>query len=368
MAKRLRYIPALDGLRAIAILIVMSSHYGADRFVPGGFGVTLFFFISGYLITSILIQEIEATKTLSISDFYIRRLFRLAPALLFMVGTVTALYSLLIATPCVPQLVAAFLYAMNYYQIAGGATPMPLGVLWSLAVEEHFYLVFPALLVFGWRRPKKFLLGLCLLSLCILVWRLALVSVFHASEYRTFMATDTRLDSILYGAILAVGVLLSKRSIAVTRHWAILFAAGAVLLLTLLYRSAEFRETFRYSLQGIALLPLFFWTIYSEKRSILKRALESAPLVWIGRISYSLYLWHFSILFFFQNVSSEISGAQQLLFAAMASFLMASLSYYLIERPVRLLRSQFSRRFREDTPTSEPISSEAKGSAMVGLD
>jgi peptidoglycan/LPS O-acetylase OafA/YrhL len=346
--KAFQYIPALDGLRAI--LIVMASHYGGDGFIPGGFGVTLFFFISGYLITSILIGEMETTGTISVSDFYIRRFFRLAPALLAMIAAVTLLFDLIVGSPYIPQLLAALFYAMNYYQIFDGASPMPLGVLWSLAVEEHYYLIFPALFVLGWKWPRCFLIGLCLLSLSILGWRTALVLKFHVSEYRTYMATDTRLDSILYGAILAVAVTLSKRSIAWMQHWTVLAAATAILLFTLVYRSPEFRETFRYSLQGLALMPIFYWVIFTPKDALVRRLLESSALVWVGRISYSLYLWHFSVLYFFQKI--DTGKPYQYVAAAIVSLLVASLSFYLIERPFQSLRNQF-RAWRSQTMRPE---------------
>jgi peptidoglycan/LPS O-acetylase OafA/YrhL len=351
--KAFQYIPALDGLRAVAILIVMASHYGGESFVPGGFGVTLFFFISGYLITSILISEMETTGTISVSDFYIRRFFRLAPALLTMIAGVTLLFEVIVASPYIPQLLAALFYAMNYYQIFGGANPMPLGVLWSLAVEEHYYLIFPALFALGWRWPRCFLIGLCLLLISILGWRTALVLKFHVSEYRTYMATDTRLDSILYGAILAAAVTLSKRSIAWMQHWLVLAAAAATLLFTLVYRSSDFRETFRYSLQGLALMPIFYWVIFTQKDALVRRLLESNVLVWVGRISYSLYLWHFSVLYFFQK-ADDIGKPYQYMAAAIVSLSIASLSFYFIERPFQSLRNQF-RAWRSQTTRTEAV-------------
>ena len=122
-----KYIPSIDGMRAIAILIVVASHLLKDGIVPGGLGVTLFFFISGYLITGLLIDEQDRTGVIDIKRFYIRRFLRLAPALLTMVGLVSVTYFVTFGAASAKEVLAAVFYYMNFYQISQGAMPLPFG-------------------------------------------------------------------------------------------------------------------------------------------------------------------------------------------------------------------------------------------------
>src|SRR6185369_5403236 len=183
------HIPSLDGLRAVAILIVFSSHAGLDKLVPGGFGVTLFFFLSGYLITTLLRREFESTGGISLSEFYIRRIFRIWPPFYFvlLVGfavTAAGLYHTRLEPSPVLAQIAHF---ANYYVVDYGKEyPAPPGVtpgswlLWSLAVEEHFYLLFPLLYLSLLKRgvaplrQMQIFIGLCV---GVLAWRCVLVYV-----------------------------------------------------------------------------------------------------------------------------------------------------------------------------------------------
>ena len=198
-----KYIPAIDGMRAIAILIVVTSHLVKDGIIPGGLGVTLFFFISGYLITGLLIDECEASGAIDIKYFYVRRFMRLAPALLTMVAVVSLTYLLVFGVTSIKEILAAVFYFMNYYQIMHGAMPIPLGPLWSLAIEEHFYLVFPLVIALTWRFRERLFVSLIVVCVLVLVWRTILVAG-GAEDFRTYIGTDTRIDSIVYGALLAI--------------------------------------------------------------------------------------------------------------------------------------------------------------------
>lgn len=332
------YVPAIDGMRAVAILLVISSHLGAERFVPGGFGVTLFFFISGFLITGLMIAEHDANGSISIPMFYARRFLRLAPALLVMVAVVSMIFAFIKPIPPAQIAVAVF-YFMNYYTIFFSAATSPLDPMWSLAVEEHYYLLFPLIFAATWVYRDRFLIGLIVVSAAVLLWRCALVIECNAPETRTYLATDTRIDSILYGAILAVWLKCFPAS--VVRLSKFLWPLGAAaILISFVYRNDIFRETFRYSLQGLALIPLFYTLLYNAALSPLKRILEWAPLVWIGKISYSLYLWHFAVLLF-ANAEMPGGGMPWLAFNLLADVLLACGSYYLIEKYFQKLRQRF---------------------------
>lgn len=335
------YIPAIDGMRALAISVVIASHFGAERFVPGGFGVTLFFFISGFLITRLLILEREADGKNNIPSFYVRRFVRLGPALIVMIAVVSLIYFFLLGFVSGFQILAGLFYYMNFYVIFGEPSPMPLGPLWSLAVEEHYYLIYPLVFSLTWHRRDRFLVGLVALTVAVLLWRIFLVVGWSAPEIRTFYATDTRIDSILYGAILAV--MLKTRFANFARcfeHWGIIAASVLVLVMTFLYRDPTFRETFRYSLQGIAILPLFYAILFVPRFSFASRVLTFPAIVWIGKLSYSLYLYHFAVLFFVAKLWPELSFISRTLVELFATFAAASFSYYFVEKPFRKLRDR----------------------------
>jgi peptidoglycan/LPS O-acetylase OafA/YrhL len=341
------YIPSLDGMRAIAILIVIGSHFGLADVAPGGFGVTLFFFISGLLITRLLIAESSKTPggKISIYAFYVRRFLRLAPALLTLIAGVSLIYSLLVGPPPIPQVIAAVFYFTNYFQIFGGYQAMPLGQLWSLAVEEHYYLVFPVLFSRLWQLRTRFLAVLLLLAAAALVWRAVLVFTFDLGEGYTHFATDTRIDSILYGAVLAVLLELKECAGLMRRLESPYAFLGAALLLaaTFLVRNAEFRETARYTVQGITFIPIFFAIIFVPRFALLRAALANPILVWIGKLSYSLYLWHLPAFNLLEFVYPQMRPIEQYSLAVVLSFAVASLSYYGIEKRFLALRQSFRR-------------------------
>jgi peptidoglycan/LPS O-acetylase OafA/YrhL len=339
------YIPALDGMRAVAILLVVAAHFGLGEIVPGGFGVTLFFFISGFLITRLLIAEASKAGTISVSAFYVRRFLRLGPALLMMVAMVTLAYYQFVGPINGSQVLAAVFYIMNYFVIFGGSETMPFGVLWSLAVEEHYYLAYPLLFSRGWRYRKKFLAVLILLSAVVLLWRVTLILGLHSGTERTYYATDTRVDSILYGAILAWTIEITCCT-AIIRHFerSSTFAVAVLMLLvTLLYRNEVFRETARYSIQGIALIPLVYAILFVDRFWIFRTTLELPLLLWIGRLSYSLYLWHLAVFFFVGHFFVAVPQTVQYWMAVPIVFGIASLSYYGVERPFQKLRKTFRR-------------------------
>jgi peptidoglycan/LPS O-acetylase OafA/YrhL len=292
-----------------------------DEIIPGGMGVTLFFFISGYLITGLLIDEYETSGAIDIKYFYIRRFMRLAPALLTMVAVVSLTYFAVFGVTSIKEIFAATLYFINYYQITGGAMLIPLGPLWSLAIEEHFYLVFPLVIALTWRFREKLFVSLVVVCLLVLVWRTILVAG-GASDYRTYMGTDTRIDSIVFGALLSIGIRL-KLDLDWLTSRAALAAGIALLLASVVIRDLVFRETVRYSIQGIAFIPLFYHAVSVD--SPIKSALENPIAIWIGKLSYSLYLWHFPVLVF---IKTEFPAGNPLILG----FLIAGSSLLLLYR------------------------------------
>ncbi len=341
------YIPAIDGLRAIAISMVIAAHMGAEKFVPGGFGVTLFFFISGYLITGLLIQEDSTVGKIDIPSFYIRRFLRLGPALITMISVVSVGYFLLLGTVSGTQILAGLFYFTNlfvyeHFHSIAQSFRMPFWPLWSLAVEEHYYLIYPLIFAAAWKWRDRFLAGLAILTIIVLLWRIVLVVHWRAPDIRTYFATDTRIDSILFGALLAV--MLRTRFAGLARylgHWPAISVGVVFLLFTFLYRDPVFRETFRYSMQGVALLPLFYATLFEPKFSLVRAVLELPVMNWIGRLSYSLYLYHTAAFFFVATLLPNTNILLLDLISLAGSLAAACLSYYCIERHFQKLRDRF---------------------------
>jgi peptidoglycan/LPS O-acetylase OafA/YrhL len=339
-------IPSLDGIRALAALLVFASHMGLRDVIPGGFGVTIFFFLSGFLITTLLRREFQRTGDISLKKFYLRRAFRIWPPMyLVLLLLLLPVVSGQVHNDTTPAAYAAqFLQYTNYYVIHAGDAHLIPGAypMWSLAVEEHFYLMFPLALLWLLRRhdvsrSAQFLLGVCGL---VLVWRCVLVFGAGADELRTFLATDTRLDSILYGCVMGLWInpaLDREAKPAGTAFWSVALAAAvAVLLFCFLYRDVQFRETFRYSLQGIALIPLFFCAIRYSHWWIF-RWLNTPWMRGMGLISYTFYLIHITALALVDRLVQTPVLVQALL-GFLLSVAFASLMYVLVEGPLARLR------------------------------
>ena len=331
-------------------MIVFVSHAGLDAYVPGGFGVTVFFFLSGFLITTLLRREYEESGSISLGRFYLRRLFRIIPPLYIV------LLLLLVpqgwagdhTPPSGLAVGAQFAQLTNYYLIFGSHKVIPDSVpTWSLAVEEHFYLLFPLLLLALLRRTNYRSIALAFGGICVavLLWRLWLVSVRHVSSEYTFIATDSRVDSLLYGCILGIGfnpALDRKPPRPRVAAWlVVLMAAAALLIVSFLERSEFFRATWRYSLQGLALMPIFFSAIAYSDWAIY-RWLESSLMRYLGLISYTFYLVHLRAL----RLAAYYIGGSKVLdaivaFAATVAF--AGAMYFLVERHLAALRRRLHR-------------------------
>lgn len=354
------HIASLDGMRAVAILIVFLSHAGLSHVVPGLFGVTVFFFLSGYLITTLLRMECEQHGSANLRQFFLRRTLRILPPFYL----ILAVIALLTALSVLPggfygqALMAQSLFAANYWEIAGGVQPPGTEILWSLAVEEHFYLLFPFLYI-ALRRviPERRHQFALLLTLCaaVLAWRMLLVHQFSAIDLhsgsahhpRTCHATDTRLDGLLFGCALAVWGNPALDGTRIQRShwlWLLLPSCLALLLATFVIRSVPFRETWRYTLQGLALMPVFIAVI---------RCSDALPLRflnwrWVSRLgvlSYAFYLSHallLSLVAHWLPAPSGISHFSLMLLRGTVAFLLTLAASWMmhqwVEKPFLRLR------------------------------
>lgn len=340
-------IPLLDGLRALSFLTVFAGHVGLERFVPGGFGVTVFFFLSGFLITTLMRAEFSGSGALNLSQFWLRRALRILPPFYLILLGATLMGTLIdpAATVSGHALAARALHITNYWLIFRGydGEPPGTGVYWSLAVEEHFYLLFPwiYLLLQKLHLPSSkqatVLWGLCAL---VLLWRCVLVLAWHASSDRTYMGSDTRIDSILFGCALAVWKNpVLDRPVLPGSLWKYVLVPVSMLVLaaSLLIPNVEFRETFRYSLQGVALTVLFI-AIIRFRDSAYFRLLSWRPIAFVGVLSYSLYLLHYAVILGVRHALATLHPALQALIALAISMALAWIVYLCVEQPCGRLR------------------------------
>ena len=314
MPRRELDIPSLDGLRAVSIGLVFGAHAGWPDLIPGGLGVTVFFVLSGYLITTLLRLQWERTRSLDLRGFYLRRAFRILP-LSYLVLTVVLIGNLagVLGSGEVHlwPTVAQYLQATNLYAVFVHEQPMMdgTGVYWSLSIEEHFYLVLPVALLAmsraGWdrRRQARSMLVLCAV---VLAWRFVLVYAMHAPIDRTYYGTDTRLDSLLLGCVAALvaNPVLDRDIVHEARTRLAAHLGLVTIVATLLVRDDGFRETLRYTIQSVAIVAIVRWVVYAP-RTWMSRPLNTRPAIWLGQLSYGFYLVHHMVVF---EASAHLGG------------------------------------------------------------
>jgi peptidoglycan/LPS O-acetylase OafA/YrhL len=353
-SKQPKVIPSLDGIRAIAVLLVVLAHSGLEGLIPGGLGVTIFFFLSGYLISTLMLAEYERTGGINIFNFYVRRMLRLMPPLFVSLAIAYGLTGagLLSGSITSAGLASQLFYFANYYGLffdPGNTIPDGTGILWSLAVEEHFYIFYPlvmTLLLGSALRPRTIGILLGIACLVILGWRIHLVHSPNFLSDRTYYASDTRIDSIIYGCLLAVVINpvrpLHRSSTMPLAQWTVVAVAAAVLLLTLFYRDPTFRETTRYSIQGLALIPLFYFAVRFPDNQLF-RHLNSPWAIRLGTYSYSIYLIHYVLIGLITKNAPAIAAKPFILFPAalLISIAYAAIIDRFVDRYSRQLRREY---------------------------
>lgn len=336
---RLGYRPALDGLRAIAIASVVLFHTGG--ILPGGGrGVDLFFVLSGFLITTLLLEEHAERGTISLRSFFKRRALRLLPALVVLLGVFLAVASVAAIVDDRSQGkdlfgVAAGLGYFSNIAMAGEPMthPMPeeLRHLWSLAQEEQFYLLWPLSLIVLLRWRSRRVTAIVAAGVALTALRQLQLYVDGASSGRLAFAPDTRSMAILVGCLLALVLARSSRTQAPHVRW--LTPVVVPITIGLLFLPAA-----RWMFPG----PLLLFSagcaalivLVLDTNSLLARLLSLAPMVFLGRISYSLYLWHFPIFVLFGlNTVGRHHAVLPALAAIASALVCATASYYFVELP-----------------------------------
>jgi peptidoglycan/LPS O-acetylase OafA/YrhL/lysophospholipase L1-like esterase len=350
------YQPALDGLRALAVLGVLLYHAGVS-WAPGGFlGVDAFFVLSGFLITSLLVDEWRTRGRIDFGAFWLRRARRLLPALVLVVIAVGA-YAVFVARPDELERIrgdtfGSLLYVANWRQLfessyfAKLATPSPLRHTWSLGIEEQWYLVWPLALVLMIRLTRDRRWAVIGLTAALAIGSAALMAAFFqsADPSRVYYGTDTRAQALLLGAVLAFLVTRPRRrrprQATATASLVGLECAGILALAYLgwLWTHVADTSTWLYAggflVEGLAVAALIAAATrpYSP---ILGPLLSLAPLRAIGRISYGVYLWHWPVYVYLTPARTGLDDAQLLVLRLAVTFALAVASYRLVEQPIR---------------------------------
>ena len=337
------YLPALDGLRAVAIIGVVLFHYWPS-FVPGGFiGVDIFFVLSGYLITGILLAEVSRTSTVAVGAFWRRRLFRLMPPVVVLVA-VCALISVRTAETSTRGLIESIgsltwttnwldvIFAQWHTVILNPHTM--LGYMWSLAVEEQFYLVWPIVVVFGIVR-------------CPRTWqRLSIIAAMSAASIAVmgtapindaYIRTDARAFELLLGAGLAIAAPRIGRLAA--------SIAGFVGLATVVVLATTVRsiDPWMYPLGFVVVAAAGGLLVCAATAPPpwLQAVLEASPMRLLGRVSYSVYLWHVPVALTLSRARIGWSGIPLITLRLATLAIVVAASYHLVERPFRSGRLRF---------------------------
>ncbi len=349
------YLPTLDGWRALAVLFVMAFHATPPSarwlapFTYGHHGVPIFFAISGLLICGKLAEEEEATGTVSLSRFYLKRTFRILPAA-FLFVAVVALLGAVGAWP-VPlsgrDALACLFFFRNYLPYETVSLPYQTNHFWSLAVEEHFYLVWPMLVaLWGTRRLRW---AAPLLALAVALWRWAdtRYGLFEAwyPGVHAYMRTDRVADGLLWGCAWALAVRVEGVRAFLYRA---LRPAGWCVLLALFVYLVVYTPPWAPLVEAL-LVPLLLLGTLWYPEALVGRLLESAPLRWVGRLSYSLYLWQ---QLFFITRSREPGPLQLFPVNVLAVFACAAVSYYLVEQPLMAWGQRLAKARREREPSA----------------
>ena len=355
MGKKRRYIKELDGIRAISVIMVLAYHLKLALFKSGFLGVTVFFVLSGYLITGILISEVEEEGTIDLKNFWLRRIRRLVPAVMSMAVViifVSAVVNRIIFTKGCKDFLASVLGFNNWWQIfnkvsyfEAAGVPSPFTHCWSLAIETQFYLIYPLILLGiyklvksrGEGRANRGLLFAGVTLLLALISVILMIVLFDPQQdaSRVYYGTDTRAFSLLFGALLAI--LWEYRMVPRRLSASVNMVLGSVSFAVLLVMTIAINGSSNFWYRG----GQFFGTILtvlmvyavSGRKTWLSRFLSNPVLKWMGDRSYSIYLWHYPIILL---ISKGIKASWWItLIEIVLSVVLAELSYRFIETPIR---------------------------------
>jgi peptidoglycan/LPS O-acetylase OafA/YrhL len=345
------YIPEFDGIRGISILIVMIFHAKAP-FLKGGYiGVDIFFVLSGFLITFILLNEYNKTDRIDLRLFYVKRVLRLAPALIFLLVFIN-LYSQIYLdnsaakSTFIDSIIVLF-YSVNWSRAFGIHSPYYLAHCWSLSIEEQFYFIWPIIFLVILRNIKsKTKVLYIVLFVAFTIWFYRIYLIYgNATIMRLYNGLDSRADALLIGCSLALFISnneIGTKKIAFLGLLLKYLAPISLLFIVLICLLVHWKNINMYY-WGFFVVELcsavLILNVYICKNSIINVVLRTRLLTLVGCISYGLYLYHYPIY----KVMAEVgySWKQVMSFGTIATFAIAILSYYLIEKPALRLKRKY---------------------------
>jgi peptidoglycan/LPS O-acetylase OafA/YrhL len=342
------HLPGLDGLRALAVIGVLAFH--DDRLTGGFLGVDLFFAVSGFLITTLLIDELQRTNTIDLIGFWGRRLRRLLPAVMVLLVVVVIFFRLfadtgqwIIARNDAPW---AQFYVANWHQISSGAgywdafaAPSAFEHLWSLAIEEQFYVVWPLLVIGAWRIGRTRALGV-LAGIGIIASFVAMLTIYDGGDpTRVYMGTDTRAFSLLCGAFIALPVIRHAITSGMQKFRRAASGLTVALIVALGFMwftvDGQSQWLFRGGLLAHSIASSLLAILVASSSSRLSVIFSWRPLAYIGRLSYALYLWHWPVFIFCTSERLDINGLALTAVRLAITFALSIASYLLVEQPIR---------------------------------
>ena len=338
MTRRLDHVAGLDGLRAIAVLLVMMSHARTPFLLNGSLGVDIFFVLSGFLITRILLNESTQTGRIDIGRFYVRRFMRLTPPLVLMLALYLAIAPF--AWPTYGGHARDALVATAYlsdYGLAIWEIPKMLRHTWSLAVEEHFYLLWPLVLILlRPYRPRTLLLILGVGYVLATAWRVICLEFqgWNAVYYRF----DTRISGLMLGALVAVLMHFEWQRFLKSGVLTLATLAGLLVLVLMLGPSSGwgYAAALQWGVAGAEIVTaLAILAIMNKER--LFGWLAVGPITYFGRLSYGIYLFHYPVMLYFRETQGWDAA---LLYGFISAPILAAVSYHTIEAWVRRWRER----------------------------
>lgn len=342
----MKYNSCIDGLRGVAILLVLLVHARVP-YCDGGFiGVDVFFVISGFLITSLLLAEHSKNGFINLPRFYIRRVLRLFPALFFLL----LLYGAASCFSVNPyrhfrEIGAVMLYFSNWVQAFRLFNIVEIGHLWSLSVEEQFYFVWPIMLYFSLRLQNGVKLAAAIACSGVLasIGTRVFLAVKGADTFRLYFGSDTRLDNIFLGALAAVLISTYGNPPKALLKWLPTFGWPAVGIFLVTGFSYPLSGMYTYGLTtvGMAALAILLPAAYGSTSWWSNALLHNKFLVWTGKLSYSLYLWHFVVMEPVNKIAKLSTGPKAAI-GIVTSYAVASFSYYFIEKRFLAMKDSYS--------------------------
>jgi len=351
---KLQYTPALDGLRGLSILGVMIFHAEAfhldTSFLKGGFiGVDIFLILSGFLITILLINELELTGQFNFIKFITRRILRLIPALVIFLCTYAMLAFWILERGkgliILQNIGIVLLYLTNWAFAYDWVMPPSLAPTWSLATEAQFYLCWP-LILFGLltRSTRKFRIVFYLLGVIVGAWLLRVYLLAHGERHYAYYSLFTRIDELAIGCIL--GIVISSDAIykiankfsLLIRFIAPISMMGLVYIFFMVEQSIQTYLWLACVVEVLVIIVIL--NILLEEEGVISVAMSNLGLVWIGKISYGLYLWHRLIYCVVDYL--ELSKLSTIILYGILPFIIATISFYWIEKPFLNLKKKLS--------------------------